>query len=211
VVCVLFFSRSSFQSTLLISNSAEIDGWDSVSHPSQSLLRNHKPDLCFGFPIYNTGDQKIEGLRNSPSLKTFTFDLLSKLAKEGLRCTPASGSHTKMAETGKNNVRLQSPTICFPWCIMQQVAPTKESEDLELEVFRRAAIAASPALSMFERLARLADEKQDGQHIQPVITITSVGPNTTLALAYSEIVDAQYTDHVREPVSIFFGDELTIQ
>jgi hypothetical protein len=144
-------------------------------------------------------------------LKTFTFDLLSKLAKKGLRCTPASGSHMKMAETGKNNVRLQSPMICFPWCIMQQVAPTEESEDLELEVFRRASIAASPALSMFEQLARLADEKQDGQHIQPVITITSVGPNTTLALAYSEIVDAQYTDHVREPVSIFFGDELTIQ
>jgi hypothetical protein len=33
----------------------------------------------------------------------------------------------------------------------------------------------------------------------------------TLALAYSEIVDAQYTDHVRELISIFFGDELTIQ
>jgi hypothetical protein len=144
-------------------------------------------------------------------LQNFTSDLLSKLAKKGLRCTPVSGSHTKMAETGKNSTGLQSPTVYFPWCIMQQVAPTKESEDLELEMFRRVSIATSPALSMFEQLARFADIKQDGEHIQPVITITSVGSNTTLGLAYSEIIDAQYTDHVREPVSIFFGDKLTIQ
>jgi hypothetical protein len=167
--------------------------------------------LCFGFPIYDTGDQKSEGLRNSPSLQNFTFDLLSKLAKRGLRCTPVSGSHTKMAETGENSAGLQSPTVCFPWCIMQQMPPITESEDLELEIFRRVSVAASPALSMFEQLARFAEVKQDGQHIQPVITITSVGSNTTLALAYSEIMDAQYTDHVREPISIFFGDELTNQ
>jgi hypothetical protein len=116
-----------------------------------------------------------------------------------------------MAETGENSAGLQSPTVCFPWCIMQQMPPITESEDLELEIFRRVSVAASPALSMFEQLARFAEVKQDGQHIQPVITITSVGSNTTLALAYSEIMDAQYTDHVREPISIFFGDELTNQ
>jgi hypothetical protein len=203
----LLFS-SNFQSTSLIGNSTESDGWDSVSEPSQSSHRDHKPDLCFGFPIYNTEGRKIEGFRNSPLfpfLKNFTSDLLSELAKKGLRCTPVSSSHTKMAETKENRAGLQSLTICFPWCIMQQVARAEDSEDLEFEMFRRVSVAASPALSMFERLARFADERQDGQHIQPVITFTSVGSNVTLALAYSEIVDDKYTDHVRADFYLLRG------
>jgi hypothetical protein len=60
-----------------------------------------------------------------------------------------------------------------------------------------ASSAISTALSMFERLAKFADEKHDGQHIPPVIAITSVGPNTTVWLAYCDIIDDQYRDHVR--------------
>jgi hypothetical protein len=186
---------------MLTSNSAESDVWDTSSQSSP------KGDFCLGFPIYKTWDRKIAGLRNSPSLQNFTFDFLSKLAKQGLRCTPVSSFHTQMAETERSSTGLQLPAVCFPWCIMQQMAPVKEREDLDLEMFRRASIAASSALSMFEQLARFADVKQDGEHIQPVITVTSVGPNTTVGLAYSDIIDAQYTDHVRELIPIFFGDK----
>lgn len=56
---------------------------------------------------------------------------------------------------------------------------------------------------MFEKLARFANVKQDGQHIPPVITITSVGPDTTVWLAFSDIIDEQYRDHVRNLILVF--------
>jgi hypothetical protein len=138
-------------------------------------------------------------------LQNFTFDSLSELAKKGLCYIPASNFQTKIIETEGNSQDVPYSTVCFPWCIIQQVAPKKDSGDLDLELFRRASIAASSALSMFEQLARFAGVKQDGQHIQPVITITSVGSNVTVGLAYSEIIDAQYTNHVRESILILFG------
>jgi len=50
---------------------------------------------------------------------------------------------------------------------------------------------------MFERLAKFADEKHDGKHIPPVIAIKSVGANTTVWLAYSDIGDDKIRDQVR--------------
>lgn len=99
-------------------------------------------------------------------------------------------------------MELQTPLLCFPWCIIQlegveKAFEVKENDDSVSETSRKVSIAATGALAMIETLARFADVKQDGQHIPPVVTITSVGPSTTVWLAYSDIVDGQYRDHVR--------------
>jgi hypothetical protein len=72
-----------------------------------------------------------------------------------------------------------------------------------LETSCKASVAASGALTMLERLARFADVKADSQHIPPVITITSVGPNATVWLAFSDIIDDQYREHVRNLIPFF--------
>jgi len=108
----------------------------------------------------------------------------------------------------RDSTEQQVPLLCFPWCIIQlkgaeKVAEIKENDDSALETIYKASIAATGALAMLETLARFADVKQDGQHIPPVIAITSVGPNTTVWLAYSEIIDDQYRDHVRNLILVF--------
>jgi len=92
------------------------------------------------------------------------------------------------------------PLVCFPWAIVQVLSTftCDEPNDASFtHMVSEASAAASIALSMFERLAKFADEKQDGQHIPPVVVITSVGAKTMVWLAYCEIVDDRLRDHVR--------------
>jgi hypothetical protein len=87
------------------------------------------------------------------------------------------------------------PHVCFPWAVVQvHGIMTKEFSSAAVSC---ASTVASTALSMLERLAKFADEKHDGQHIPPVISITSNGSKTTVWLIYCEIVDEKLRDHVR--------------
>jgi hypothetical protein len=193
---------------LLILKSAENEVWDTNLDPSRSSDTIPKPDLYFGFPVRTEEDQKIAGFRNDPTLRNYTTDILSQLALKGLRCIPVSGSLTNVAEARRYNTEVQPPLVCFPWCIIQlkgvdKAAVMEENRDPVLETSCQASVAASGALTMLERLARFADVKADGQHIPPVITITSVGPNTTVWLAFSDIIDDQYREHVSNLIPFF--------
>jgi hypothetical protein len=183
--------------------------------PSRTSRTDPKPDLYVGFPVHNAEDPKIAGFRNDPSLQNYTVDTLSQLAMKGLRSIPVSSSLTNVAEMKRDRTELQFPLLCFPWCIIQLKGVEKAAEiegnnDSVLELSCQASIATSGALAMLEKLARFADVKQDGQHIPPVITITSVGPNTTVWLAFSDIIDEQYRDHVRNLILVFSSRNLTI-
>jgi hypothetical protein len=176
--------------------------------PSRSSSTNPKPDLYFGFPVYNAEDQKTAGFKRDTSFQNYTADTLSQLAMNGLRSVPVSSSLTRVAETNRDSAEWQFPLLCFPWCIIQlkgveKAAAIEENDNSVLETSCQASIAASGALAMFGKLARFADVKQDGQHIPPVITITSVGPNTTVWLAFSDIIDEQHRDHVGNLIPVF--------
>lgn len=62
--------------------------------------------------------------------------------------------------------------------------------------YNQAANAASTALTMFENLAKYAEPERDGQHIPAVVAITSVGADTKVWLAYSDLSDINIRDHV---------------
>jgi UDP-N-acetylmuramyl pentapeptide synthase len=90
--------------------------------------------------------------------------------------------------------------ICFPWGIFEAcgVPESPEANDASFTIaVSQLSADVSTCLSMFEKLARFADEKHDGQHIPPVIAITSVGAKTTVWFAYCDIVDDKIRDHVR--------------
>lgn len=72
-----------------------------------------------------------------------------------------------------------------------------KTDDTVVETTLQASLAATGALAMLESLARVAEVKQYGQHIPPVITITSVGSKTSVWLAFSDIISDEYRDHVR--------------
>ncbi len=106
---------------------------------------------------------------------------------------PSSVDEAKVQMTGEGAPLL----VCFPWAIFEAYGVFKLHEANDVSFPSRISAAASTALSMFERLAKFADDKHDGQHIPPVIAITSVGAKTTVWLAYCDIINDKIRDHVR--------------
>lgn len=190
------------QTTELILNSAGPETWDTDSNVTQSSDKIPSPDLYLGFSVQNAMHQKLARFRDNQSSKNFSASILKQLTVNGLRSVPVAKSLTSIAEMKSDNTEQNIPLLCFPWCILQLkqaegLARADENDDTLLKTTLEGSSAATISLSMFEKLSRFADVKQNGQHIPPVITITSVGSNTTVWLAYSEIVDEKYRDHVR--------------
>ena len=158
------------------------------------------PGLYFGFSVQKADQRAAMGFRNDSSFGNYTREQLAKLTTQGLRCelhVPSSDDEAMAQTTSKE---LQPQLVCFPWGIFEAygVFKSPEANDVSFaSAVSQVSAAASTALSMFERLARFADEKHGGQHIPPVIAITSVGANTTVWLAYCDIVDDKIRDHVR--------------
>lgn len=158
------------------------------------------PGLYFGFSVQKADQRAAMGFRNDSSFGNYTREQLAKLTTQGLRCelhVPSSDDEAMAQTTSKE---LQPQLVCFPWGIFEAygVFKSPEANDVSFaSAVSQVSAAASTALSMFERLAKFADEKHGGQHIPPVIAITSVGANTTVWLAYCDIVDDKIRDHVR--------------
>lgn len=156
--------------------------------------------LYFGFPVQEADQRAATGFRNDLSFDNYTGEQLAKLTTQGLDCVldvPSSVDETMAQTTSK---KPQPQLICFPWGIFEAHGDFKSPEVNEVSfasAVSQVSAAASTALSMFERLAKFADERHDGQHISPMIAITSVGANTTVWLAYCDIVDDKIRDHVR--------------
>lgn len=164
------------------------------------------PCLYFGFPIQEADQRAVMGFRNDSSFGNYAREQLTKLTTQGLRCelhVPSSVDETMAQSASKEP---QPHKVCFPWGIFEAYGVFKSSEANDVSFaspISQVSAAASTALSMFENLAKFADEKHGGQHIPPVIAITSVGANTTVWLAYNDIVDGKIRDH--QMISIWEG------
>ncbi|RFU34232.1 hypothetical protein B7463_g2187, partial [Scytalidium lignicola] len=174
--------------------------WDANLDTNQSLPTNPNPDLCFGFILHDIKDQNNSQFTNDPFLRNFTSSTLSQLSMKGLRYVPTSTPSMNNARMKKGIKKSKYQPQCFPWCVVQlsgfeKTASNEEIDNLGLETALQVSNAASKALSMFEILARHAEAKQNGEHIPPVVSITSVGPNTTVWLAFSDIIDDRYREH----------------
>lgn len=157
------------------------------------------PSLYFGFSVQNSDQRAATGFRNDSSFDNYTREQLAQLTTKGLHCVLPVPSSVDEAMAQTISKEAQPQLICFPWGIFEAygVFKSPEADDVSASAVSQVSAAASTALSMFERLAKFADEKHDGQHIPPVIAITSVGANTTVWLAYCDIVDDKIRDHVR--------------
>jgi hypothetical protein len=174
-------------------NRAETGLWCAKPDPPKDPSHQPSPSLYFGFPIrkIDGADQKIaKGFQKDSSFNNYTLTNFAKLTMNGLQCVPFARLPLVAGD----------PLVCFPWAIVQVLGTftsDKPNDASFTDTVSEASAAASIALSMFERLAKFADEKQDGQHIPPVVVITSVGAKTIVWLAYCEIVDDRLRDHVR--------------
>jgi hypothetical protein len=150
------------------------------------------PSLYFGFPVLKTDQKPTRGFQKDSSFDNYTLPRLSLLTKHGLYWVPVA--ECRFEEDG-----LQPQPVCFPWAIVQvfgTLLSDRVKDTFLKDMVSETSAAASTALSVFETLARFADEKHDGQHIPPVSVITSMGSKITVWLAYCDIVDNQLRDHV---------------
>ncbi|KAH8771538.1 hypothetical protein BGZ57DRAFT_434042 [Hyaloscypha finlandica] len=170
---------------------ADIGFWRAIPDPPKHPSHQPSPSLYFGFPIHKidgANQKTAKGFQKDSSFNNYTLANFAKLTMNGLQCVPFARLPLVAGD----------PLVCFPWAIVQVLSTLTCDEPNDASfthMVSEASAAASIALSMFERLAKFADEKQDGQHIPPVVVITSVGAKTIVWLAYCEIVDDRLRDH----------------
>jgi hypothetical protein len=199
------------------SSSADNEIWraDETSDPPSPPVTVPTSGLYFGFSVQEADQRAATGFKNDPSFNNYTRQRLAQLLTQGLHCllhypSPADEVMAKAASK-----ELQPHLVCFPWAMLeargrQGIFEFSEKDDASFaSAVSQVAATASMATSMFERLARFADEKHEGQHIPPVIAITSIGPNTTVYLSYCEIVDDKLRDHVRaRTCTLYWGGKV---
>jgi hypothetical protein len=176
---------------------------DETSDPPSPPVTVPWSGLYFGFSIQEADQRAAAGFKNDPSFKNYTRERLAQLFTQGLHYllhypSPADEFMAKAASK-----ELQPQLVCFPWAMLEArgrhgIFELSEKNDASFaSAVSQVAATTSMAISMFERLAKFAGEKHEGQHIPPVIAITSTGPNTTVYLTYCEIIDDKLRDHVR--------------
>lgn len=145
--------------------------------------------------LFNKPPKKAAtGFKKDPSFNYCTREQLSQLSRQGLQFLLHDSSSVDEGISQTASKEPQPHLVCFPWAIFEAHGWHRIFECLGKD---DVSATASIALSMFEKLAKFADEKHESQHISPVIAITVAGANTTVWLAYCDIVDNKLQDHVR--------------
>lgn len=192
-----------FSRRFITFNRAENEVWH--ANPDLDLSTIPMPSLYFGFPVLKTDQKSTRGFQKDSTFDNYTLPRLSLFTKHGLYWVPVA--ECRFEEDG-----LQPRPVCFPWAIVQvfgTLLSDRVNDSYYKDLVSEASAAASAALSVFETLARFADEKHDGQHIPPVCIITSMGAKTTVWLAYCNIVDDRLRDHVRTLLPSFLKTSKT--
>ncbi len=187
-------------------SSADNEIWRAgeTSDPPSPPVTVATPGLYFGFSVQEADQRAATGFKNDSSFNNYTRQRLAQLLPQGLHSLLHYPSPADEAMAKAASKELQPNLVCFPWAMLEAcgrhgVFEISEANDASsASAVSQVSTTASMAISMFERLAKFADEKHEGQHIPPVIAITSIGPNTTVYLTYCEIVDDKLRDHVRD-------------
>jgi hypothetical protein len=198
-------------------SSADNEIWrpDETLDPPSPPVTVPTSGLYFGFSVQEADQRATTGFQNDPSFNNYTRERLAQLLTQGLNYLLDYPSPADEAMAKAANKVLQPHLVCFPWAILETrgrygIFEFSEENDASFaNAISQVAATASMAISMFERLAKFADEKHEGQHIPPLIAITSIGPNTTVYVTYCEIVDDKLRDHVRDRTcTVYFGGNL---
>jgi hypothetical protein len=154
-----------------------------------SGLTEPRPDYVAYFPIYdfNKGGRTQTSDRwNWPNnaknglVKNFLRSTLEHLATHGLEPSPAG----IFKEHGRAEIEM-SDFLCYPWLVVEHKRD-KVPMDTEMFCYCQAANAAQGVLKMHEILAQYAEDKTDATHIPPITTMTTVGSNVKIWIAYVE-------------------------
>lgn len=152
------------------------------------------PDCVAYLPVYDLedkGKQRVDRWQWPSNPKgtaaNFSRKVLEHLTHHGLQPSTA-GVFDKGWQTELRRADYQ----CFPWFIVEH----KEDvlRDKESRCYCRAANAADATLIMNQLLATYAENKTDDVHIPPVVTMTTVGKDIKIWIAYA---CNKGEDHVR--------------
>jgi len=169
-------------------NSANWRLWAFQEMSEQGRRPGTSPDMYLGFPNYDS--EALKGFDKDPCFRNYTIANLRQLWGQGLEFAPVF-DHL-----------FDAPMVCFPWAICY-IFGRPAGEDSasrnspSKSMIGRVTGAATAALSIFEGLAKFAEEKQDNRHIPPAIVITFTGPEAAVLLAYLKIDNKRRQDQVR--------------
>jgi hypothetical protein len=157
-------------------------------------LSRPKPDRAFYFTIHNfTSPQNIpsserwlwEDSAQEKLIENFSLDVLDSLWQNGLQFCLS----TKSNESDRYRPReLQ----CFPWLIIEHKRANPGKAEIE-KCYCQAANAGSAALMMLQTAAKYAENRDQGQHVPPVVTITTISKEVRVWVVFDRRRDHRDT------------------
>jgi hypothetical protein len=139
-------------------------------------LTGPKPDLTYGFPIFQSIDELPEGTSSMEDAQNFSGDTIRELNNSPweLKASLTPKIHQRHRTDLKD-----SDLMCFPWAVVEVKHPLG-SKDF---CYRQAANASAKALDIMTRLF----EEPGGQvpnDLPPIIAFTCIGPELRLWLMF---------------------------
>ncbi|KAM0281283.1 hypothetical protein ACHAO9_010811 [Fusarium lateritium] len=160
---------------------------DSVSLCMKDSRRCPKPDQTFYLPIYHTDNgvglpkvvdpeaRQWSHAQDTSGTDPYSWSSLKALHESGLRPTTS-----KIFQRLPQDAKLK----CYPWFVVEHKKEKEGSDRLESVVSCQAANAAACAIKLVQNSAQYALELPDEAHIPPIPTMTTVGSQVTIWLAY---------------------------
>jgi hypothetical protein len=139
-------------------------------------LTGPKPDLTYGFPIFQSIDELPTGFTTFAEARNFSGTTIRRLNSSPweLKASLTNKIHQK------NPTDLKDPDLmCFPWAVVE-VKHLSGQKDF---CYRQAANASATALDVTTRLFTEPDG-QVSNDLPPTIAITCIGPEFRLWLMF---------------------------
>ncbi|KAF2001483.1 hypothetical protein P154DRAFT_619485 [Amniculicola lignicola CBS 123094] len=144
-------------------------------------LTGPKPDLTYGYPIFDERSEVNAAMRTSEDFRHFSADTLQVLEdKARVQTTPTTG-------IGKQNTSklLSTALVAFPWAVVEVKHAEVSLSDRQF-CYCQAANASAEALKIRESLIRATGDWENRNCHIPIVSFTCVGPEVRLWLTFRE-------------------------
>jgi hypothetical protein len=141
--------------------------------------------------------EEPRGIHHERMFANFSLDTLVWLHEHVVASTPFSDPRDLLH--GSGNFK-EYQYLCFPWAVVELKPSWVREMDVEF-CYCQAANAASTALTAFEMLSAFARRESENHEIPPFITITCVGLDIKLWVAYAFPKAQGYNEKTPEDIT----------
>ncbi|KAF2159443.1 hypothetical protein M409DRAFT_60791 [Zasmidium cellare ATCC 36951] len=160
--------------------------WKAPTKPSENStwtpdLQQPKPDLYFGFPLFDFSKRPAKGLELSELSLNFSLERLKKRSLDvKFVCSPVGNLlHLSRKVPTKNRT-------CFPFAVVEMKHGSVDGTQRQF-CYCQAANGSSRALTILERVYHIGNRHPKNHHVPAVFAFTCIGPSVMVCIKATEL------------------------